>query len=184
MLGSGRSGTMRRTEVLSGGEPRRGRSVGQSLVEFAVVLPVMLGLVGILIDVARLYQTWTNLESATRDAAQYLATSNTDPLAADYTQPGSNADGKAIYILEQATGASFQRSSTQGVLTDCTQPGLTTTFSENTATSSGGSDSNPVSTARVMVCLPFRALFAYPFVTTDGSFILRSEREVKLIVGR
>ena len=184
MLGLGRTGSTRRSQAGARNDARHGRSVGQSLVEFAIVLPVMLGLVGILIDVARLYQAWTNLESATRDAAQYLATSNTDPLSVDYTQPGSDADNKAIFILEQATGASFQRSSTQGVLTDCNQPRLTTTFTENTAMAAGGSSSNPVSTARVMVCLPFEALFDYPFVTIDGSWILRSEREVKLIVGR
>jgi Flp pilus assembly protein TadG len=161
-----------------------GRARGQSLVEFAVLLPVLLGLVGVTIDVARLYQAWTNLEAATRDAAQYLATSATDPLAVDHTTQGSDSDGKAGYILQVATGSSFARSTTQGTLGSCSQPRLTTTYSESTAASAGGSGAYPVATARVMTCLPFRTLFSYPFVTIDGYWTLRSEREVKSIVGR
>jgi Flp pilus assembly protein TadG len=160
------------------------RPRGQSLVEFAVILPVLLGLVGVTIDVARLYQAWTNLESATRDAAQYLATSATDPLAEDHTTQGADSDGKAAYILQLATGATFARSTTQGTLGSCSQPRLTTTYSENTAPSAGGSGANPVATAKVMTCMPFRTLFGYPFVTIDGYWTLRSEREVKSIVGR
>src|SRR5215212_2772521 len=89
-----------RNAVVSG---RRARNRGQSLVEFAVVLPVMLAIGGILIDAARLYQVWTTLESATRDAAQYLATSSDDPYSADYTWAGEDADNKAAYILSLAT---------------------------------------------------------------------------------
>ena len=53
------------------------------------------------------YQAWTNLESATRDAAQYLATSDTDPTSPDYTTQGTNSDNKAIFILSEATGFTF-----------------------------------------------------------------------------
>jgi Flp pilus assembly protein TadG len=162
----------------------RRHSRGQALAEFAIILPVLLALVGVTIDVARLYQAWTNLESATRDAAQYLATSNTDPLAADHTTQGLDSDSKASYIVELATGTSFSRSLTQGTIASCTQPRLTTTYGESTSTSVGGSTAFPVATAKVMTCMPFRTLFAYPFVTVDGSWILRSEREIKSIVGR
>lgn len=161
-----------------------GRARGQSLVEFAVILPILLGLVGMTIDVARLYQAWTNLESATRDAAQYLATSATDPLAVDHTTQGTDSDGKAAYILQVATGSSFARSTTQGTLGSCSQPRLTTTYVESTAPSAGGSVAYPVATAKVMTCMPFRTLFGYPFVTIDGYWTLSSEREVKSIVGR
>ena len=157
---------------------------GQSLVEFAVILPVLLALVGVTIDVARLYQGWTNLESATRDASQYLATSAVDPLDPNHTVQGADSDGKAAYILQVATGNSFARSTTQGTLGSCDQPRLTTTYSESTSTAAGGSVAFPVATARVLTCIPFRTLFAYPFVTVDGSWILRSEREVKSVVGR
>ena len=165
--------------------PRSLRERGQSLVEFSVVLPVMLAMVGIIVDASRLYQAWTNLESATRDAAQYLAKSDPDPLSADHTTAGNNADQKALFIVNRATGLDFQRSSDQGVLNGCnTQARLTTTYSETTADAAGGSTAYPAATAKVMTCLPFRTLFAYPFLTTDGAWILRSEREITMIVGR
>jgi Flp pilus assembly protein TadG len=163
----------------------RARTRGQSLVEFAVVLPVMLAIVGVLIDAARLYQSWMDLESATRDAAQYLAKSSTDPYDPNYTWAGADADNKAAYILSAATKVTFTRSPSQGSLTDCSsQPEVTTTYVQSTALSQGASIANPAGTATVTTCLPFRTLFAYPFLTTDGAIIIRSEREMTLLVGR
>lgn len=166
------------------GERRRARHRGQSLVEFTVVLPVMLAIVGIVIDASRLYQAWTNLESATRDAAQYLAKSSVDPLSSDFTSQGLDSDTKAIYVLDEATGLSFSRSEDQGELTDCESPQLTTTFSTNTSTAAGGSTAYPLGTAKVQTCMPFHTLFHYPFLTDDGVWILRSERQMTMIVGR
>lgn len=157
---------------------------GQSLVEFSVVLPVLLAIVGIVIDASRLYSAWTNLESATRDAAQYLAKSSVDPLSEDYTTEGLDSDTKAIYLLNGATGVSFTRSETQGTLTDCDQPQLTTTFATDPALSGGGSSAYPASTATVRVCMRFQTMFPYPFLGDGGSFTLSSEREMTLIVGR
>jgi Flp pilus assembly protein TadG len=166
------------------GPLRRQRNRGQSLVEFAVVLPVLLAIVGIVIDASRLYGTWTSLESATRDAAQYLARSDTDPFSTEYTWAGVDADTKAAYILDEATGVSFSRSTTQGTLPECSQPFLTTTYTQSTSLAGGGSVANPLSTARVMTCIPFHTIFEYPFLTTNGAWILRSEREITMLVGR
>jgi Flp pilus assembly protein TadG len=163
---------------------RRSRHRGQSLVEFSIVLPVLLTIVGIVIDASRVYQAWTNLESATRDAAQYLATSDTDPTSADYTTQGMNSDSKAAYLLRTATGFNFIRSTNQGTLTDCSQPQVTTTYTTNTAYSGGGSTSNPAGTARVTACLPFRTLFAYPFLTQNGAWTVTSDRSYTILVGR
>jgi Flp pilus assembly protein TadG len=164
---------------------RRGsKSRGQSLVEFAVTLPVMLAIVGVLIDAARLYKAWTDLESATRDAAQYLARSSSNPASVDYTTAGTKADTKAAYIVGTATGVTFTRSSTQGTLTDCSQAHLTTTYVQNTALAGGGSTQNPAATATVTTCLPFHTLFAYPFLTSEGNIVLRTERKMTILVGR
>src|SRR5688572_26231067 len=108
---------------------RAARERGQSLVEFAIVLPVLFALVGVVIDASRVYLAWSSLESATRDAAQYLATSDKDPYSADYTWPGSDADAKADYILEATTGETFATSPTNGTLTDCTTAQVTTVYS-------------------------------------------------------
>jgi Flp pilus assembly protein TadG len=157
---------------------------GQSLVEFAVVLPVLLAIVGVLIDAARVYGLWTSLESATRDAAQYLATSSTDPTSADYTWPGENADNKAAYILTVATGYTVERSLTVDEFATCDVPQVTTTYTEDTTIANGGTVSNPIGTATVTACVPFRTLFSYPFLTTDGAFVLRTERTMSVVVGR
>jgi Flp pilus assembly protein TadG len=166
------------------GRTRSRRQRGQSLVEFSVVLPVLLAIVGVVIDASRVYQAWTNLESATRDAAQYLATSDTDPTSLDHTTQGTNSDNKAIYLLNEATGATFTRSPTQGTLTNCNQPQVTTTFTTDTSFESGGTAANPAGTARVKACLPFRTLFAYPFITTNGAWIVQSDRKYTILVGR
>jgi len=166
------------------GGDRRSHLRGQSLVEFAIVLPVLLCIVGVVIDASRVYQAWVNLESATRDAAQYLATSDTDPTSANYTTQGLNSDGKAAYMLNTATGVTFARSPSQGSLTDCTQPQVTTTYTADTSAASGGSTSNPAGTARVLACLPFRTLFSYPFLTNNGAWVVRSDRNYTILVGR
>lgn len=163
---------------------RKGKSRGQSLVEFSIVLPLLLTMVGVIIDAARVYQAWTNLESATRDAAQYLATSDTDPTSPDYTTQGTNSDNKAIFILSEATGFTFTPSGTRGTLTNCTAPQLTTTYSSDTTFANGGSVSNPVGTARVVSCLPFKTLFAYPLLTNNGVWVIKADRSYKILVGR
>jgi Flp pilus assembly protein TadG len=180
MLGRVRSrGTPR-----AGGASRPSRQRGQSIVEFSIVLPVLLAIVGIVIDASRVYQAWVNLESATRDAAQYLATSDVDPTSPDYTTQGTNSDNKAIYILTEATGFTFTRSTTQGTLTDCSRPQVTTTYSTDTSFASGGSASNPVGKARVIACVPFKTLFSYPFLTNNGTWVVRSDRSYQILVGR
>jgi Flp pilus assembly protein TadG len=160
------------------------RQRGQSLIEFSIVMPLLLTMVGVVIDAARVYQAWTNLESATRDAAQYLATSDSDASSAEHTIQGTNSDNKALFIINDATGFTFARSTTQGTLTNCNSPQLTTTFTEDATYSSGGSSSNPVGTARVMACLPFRTLFAYPLLTNNGNWVIRTDRSYKILVGR
>ena len=163
---------------------RTTRERGQSLVEFSVVLPILLALVGVVIDASRVYHEWTNLESATRDAAQYLATSSTDPYSPNYTWGGSETDAKAKAILEAATGTTFTISPVGGTLTDCSGAQITTTYSKDTAWQNGGSVASPLSTAKVSACQTFQTLFAYPFLTTNGGWVIRSEREITILVGR
>jgi len=171
---------MGRTEASN----RRARHRGQSLVEFAVVLPVMLAIGGVLIDAARLYQVWTTLEAATRDAAQYLATSSDDPYSGDYTWAGEDADNKAAYIISLATTYPVERSLSDESLATCDVPQVTTTYTQDTSAASGGSVANPANTATVTVCIPFHTVFQYPFLTTNGAFLLRTERTMTVLSGR
>jgi Flp pilus assembly protein TadG len=161
------------------------RARGQSLVEFSIVLPVLLAIAGVVIDASRVYLAWSSLESATRDAAQYLATSSTNAYSADYTWAGSDADLKAKYILDNTTGNVFTVSPTSGSLSGCsTTAQVTTIYSTSTSYTNGASAGNPLSTARVISCYPFRTLFAYPFLTTNGAWVLQTERQISILVGR
>jgi Flp pilus assembly protein TadG len=159
---------------------------GQSLAEFAILSSVIFIIVGVGIDFARLYQAWVNLESGVRDAAQYLATSDPDPLSDNYS--GTQANQKAQYILGVATGATFSVNANQA---SCTTANVSTSYSESTAVADGGSSAYPVGIATVTACLPFHSLFAYPMLNADGNWVslggdwvLRSQRTYRVLVGR
>lgn len=178
------AGASARERLVDRSGRRQSRSLGQSLVEFAIVLPVMLAIGGVLIDAARLYQVWTTLEAATRDAAQYLATSSDDPTSPDYTWVGEDADNKAAYVLTAATNYTVARSLSGASMTSCAVPQVTTTYTQDTSAATGGSVANPLSTATVTACIPFHTLFPYPFLTTDGAFFIRTERTMTVLMGR
>jgi Flp pilus assembly protein TadG len=139
---------------------------GQSLVEFALILPILLTLVGAAIDIARVYGAWVALEGATRDAAEQVATDTTVTTCA-------SALTKASSIL------STELASTPGssVVTTCPQ-----LWAKSTA--SPGSPRNPLVTVTVSSTLAFRTLFAYPLFTQAGAWTLRSDQTYAILQGR
>ncbi len=160
-------------------------SRGQSLVEFAVILPLMLLFVGVVLDVSRLYFGWINLEAATRDAAQAIATSNIDSGNPTYSPAGENQstnNATATAILDAEVGRTFTAVAPP-LGTACATPAVTTNMSYSTS-SNGGTTSYPAGQATVTTCLPFQTLFPYPFFTLNGSWILQSEKQFTTLVGR
>src|SRR5437899_980530 len=134
---------------------RHHRSLGQSVVEFGLIVPVLLTITGATVDLARLYQGWITLEGATRDAAEYVATNGSDSgLTAQQT-------AQRVVCTEMAAVAGFVAPA--GNPSACTSPAVTlSSYTTNTAASAGGSTNNPVGSATVAATFGFKTLFPYP----------------------
>lgn len=79
---------------------RRKLERGQSVVEFAIVLPIMLVLLLAILDFSRIYVTMTSVESAAREAADYGTT-----LGAGKWQVGAPADATVAEMIKRACTA-------------------------------------------------------------------------------
>lgn len=136
----------------------RGRSTrGQSLVELALILPFLLAFAGGAADLARVYQASLTLESAVRNAAEYVATNSVDSAA-------GTVDARRIVCLETSKVPGFVPGGGLNPLETCTSPAVTVpTFSIST-TAVGATTKNPIGTAKVRATLSFSMLFAYPFL--------------------
>ena len=131
---------------------RQGR--GQSVAEFALLLPVMLAFLGLTIDFARVFQTWITLESATRDAAEYAATTGTDSTDA-------LTKAKKTICLQAQNIPGFQRSAlaSPNDVQQCLKPTVTAS-------------------------VPFTPLFAYPFLTQNGTMTVSTAATFSVAQGR
>lgn len=154
---------------------RPGAGRGQSLVEFALILPILLTLVGAAIDIARVYGGWVALEGATRDAAEQVATDSTVT-----TSSSALTKAKTILCTELSSSPGFV--APVGNPTACTSPSLTVSWTNSTA--SPGTAKNPLVTVTVSSTLPFRTLFAYPLFTQAGAWTLQSNQTYAILQGR
>ena len=148
---------------------------GQSLVEFALILPILLTLTGAAIDASRVYAGWVTLDAATRDAAEQVATDTTVT-----TQSAATSAARTIVCSQLANTAGFV--APPGNPTNCSSPSLTVTWTSSTA--SPGTTKNPVVTVTVASSLPFRTLFAYPLFTQNGAWTLGSNQTYAILQGR
>lgn len=147
------------------------------MVEFAILLPILLAFVGVTTDVARLYQAWVNLESASRSAVESLATN------VDKTATNTNAGTLAKVFLDAEARTTFTVVAPDGSLGACAAPTVKATYSTS-ASAVGASASYPIGTSTVSACIPFRPLFTYPFVTIDGNWILNTVQTYQIVQGR
>jgi Flp pilus assembly protein TadG len=148
---------------------------GQSLVEFALILPILLTMVGAAVDIARLYQGWITLEGATRDAAEYAATFDT-------TSAGAAGDAQRIVCTQAATLSGFVAPA--GTPTACTSPSVTVSSFSLSTTAAGASTKYPIATVTVTATLPFRTFFGYPLFTQNGAWTLTSTQSFSIVQGR
>lgn len=154
---------------------RRRGARGQSLVEFAIVIPVLLTLVGGALDVARVFQANNVLESATRNAAEKVATySKTSSAAA------ADAAGVICAETKSIPGYVADASSPAG----CSSPTVTITSFTISTTAPGALPLYPVASVVVTATAPFRTLFPYPLFTQNGAWTLKSTQSYSIAQGR
>jgi Flp pilus assembly protein TadG len=95
----------------------RGAQDGQSVVEFALILPLLLIVLLAVVDFARIYTTMLSVESAAREAADYGTT-----LGAGRWQPGSPMDATVSEMRRRACVAARNLPDYTGPDDACTNP--------------------------------------------------------------
>lgn len=145
----------------------RSRSRGQSLVEFALVLPILFTLFGATIDFARVYEAKVKLESATRDAAEYAATDVTAT-----TQALALTRAKSVICTQFGQPAT------------CTSPSVTIVSFSSSTTAPGATTQFPLVKVNVAASFTFQTILPYPLLTTDGSTPLSAAAEYAILRGR
>jgi len=103
----------------SNSPPTTSRESGQSVVEFALVLPIMIFLMLGIIDLARIYTTMLSVESAAREAADYGTFGSQKWNDAIYALP---VDGTEAKMRLRACVASSDLPDYVGPDDSCTNP--------------------------------------------------------------
>jgi len=128
-------------------------SRGQSLVEFALILPILLVIFLAVADFARIYTTMVTIESAAREAADHGAW-NSSYWQGDPTDPDSNYAKTLVQMTERACLASRTLPDYTGPDTACTNPSITVELQEPNGTPGVGCDNEARATpCRVVVTL-------------------------------
>jgi Flp pilus assembly protein TadG len=158
--------------------PRDRRARGQSLVELALILPVLLTILGASVDIARIYGAWVALEGATRDAAEQVATF--EGTGSNTTIASARAQSVVCSEMVKITGFAAPAGSPAA----CTQPAVALSAWSVSTTAQGASSKFPIGTATVTATLPFRMLFAYPFFTQGGAWTITSSQTYSIVQNR
>jgi Flp pilus assembly protein TadG len=127
----------------------------------ALILPFLLAFAGGATDLARAYQAWMTIESAARNAAEYVATSSADAATA-------LTDARHVVCQESQPAPGFTPGSPPNAIKNCVAPVVTVPSFAISTVQTGASAAYPIATAHVRVRLPFNTLFPYPFVPHGG----------------
>lgn len=142
----------------------------------ALILPFLLAFAGGATDLARAYQAWLTIESAARNAAEFVATNSADSTVA-------LTDARRVVCQESQHLSGFTQGSPPNQIDNCTSPATTVPSFVISTTQTGASVANPIVTANVRVTFPFNTLFPYPFVPHDG-WTLTSDVTYAVVRGR
>jgi Flp pilus assembly protein TadG len=142
----------------------------------ALILPFLLAFAGGATDMARAYQAWLTIESATRNAAEFVATNSADSATA-------LTDARHVVCQESQHAPGFTKGSPPNAIINCTQPAVTVPSFAISTTQTGASTANPIATAHVRVTLQFTTLFPYPFLP-HGGWTLNSDSTYAVVRNR
>lgn len=137
----------------------------------ALLLPFLLMIVGGAVDLARAYQAQVTLQSATRNAAEFVA-STSDELTAE-------ADARRVLCLEMRQAPGFQTG--VGGDEECDSPSVSVTFTLS-ETDPGASVENPIGTAAVSASTEFHTAVPWPFLVQGVT--ISAESTFSVIQGR
>lgn len=154
---------------------RRQRSAGQSVVEFALILPVMLAMLGAIVDFSQVYDNWITLQASGRDAAERAAaTATTSAQAQAFAQDTVCSQSVRLRAFTAPPGNPAA----------CMTPTVTVTAFSLSTTAPGASAKYPMGSATVQVSYPFRPLFTYPFLGSAGTWTITTRASFQVLQGR
>jgi Flp pilus assembly protein TadG len=155
---------------------RRHGPRGQALAEFALILPILLGLVGAGIDFARAFEGSMTLQTATRNAAEAVAfeTTVTNPAQA-------TARARAVVCAETQRLPGFQAGAGGNVAT-CTNPVVSATWDGST-TAPGANEKYPLVTVTVTTSMDFQLTVPWPLLP-DGVWNIGTTESFSIMQGR
>jgi Flp pilus assembly protein TadG len=158
---------------------RTAKARGQSVTEFALILPVMLAFLGLTLDFARVFQAWITLESATRDAAEAAATNAT-------TTAGALDVAQRTICLQSDNIPGFTRSALTSPddVQLCAAPTVTIVTFTRSTTAVGASTTYPLGTATVQARMTFAPLLAWPLITQNGTWTITTQESFSIFQGR
>jgi Flp pilus assembly protein TadG len=159
---------------------RRPPKRGQALAELAIVLPLLLAMVGITVDFARVYQASIAVEGATRHAAEYVATfcPDNDQLA-QRCLPTPEEIARTIICTETQGMPGYAGSGP-----NCTSPTVTVLSLTKDTAAPGATVKHPIGSATVQATLPFQMLFNYPLLTHNGAWDITATESFSIVQGR
>jgi Flp pilus assembly protein TadG len=149
-------------------------SRGQALAEFALILPILLGIVGGGIDFARAFEGSMTLQTATRNAAEAAAYSADDLAEAQ-------AKAREVVCAETQRLPGFVPGS-GGDIATCTSPSVSVTYSRDT-TAPGANVRYPLVTVTVTTSLDFDLTVPWPMLPS-GAWTLGTTESFGLMQGR
>jgi Flp pilus assembly protein TadG len=157
----------------------RSRGRGQSLAEFAIVLPVMLAFLGLALDFSRVFQAWITIESATRDAAELVATD-----ASTATEAQQLAQRAVCLQAQNVPGFQPSSSPAPADVERCVAPVVVVVSFDVSSTAPGASTRYPLGIVTIESRMPFRPLLIYPFIGPTGTWTVVSRSTFSIIQGR